>query len=471
MNSKSNSGSLAKNTLLLAAGNILTKGLLFVMVPFFSRWLSTEDYGFFDLLCTYVSLLIPVINLATGEAVFRFSIQKDTTPDQRKTYISNGFAIVCINCTIAVAVLLGIKLKTGWIMAVPFIFLLLGELFNRYFQSYLRALKKLNIYSFCSAFCVIIISVLVTIFVRFMGMGLEGIVYGYAFGYIIGDICIAVFTKFISNFSPARISKDGMKALIRYSYPLIPNNISWWVINVSDRFVIKLVIGAAANGIYAISNKIPAICSAVFGMFNISWQQAATEIVESGNETEIKTYFNDIYNSVVKRLLSICIGILSCNFVFFRWIFDAKYIEGYVYSPILITAIIFMLLSQFFGGIQISLKMPMENGVTTVAGAICNIILNVVTIKWFGLYAAAFSTLISYYLVEILRKRKLRKHVVFQLDKGNYRNIGMYVYFLVCSYFINHTILSGVNFLLACVVFVYLNKDFVQKFLPSQKQI
>ena len=65
---------LLKNTVLLSIGAILNKGLVFLMIPFFSSWLSTEDYGTFDLITTYITLLIPIIGLSLTESLFRFSL-------------------------------------------------------------------------------------------------------------------------------------------------------------------------------------------------------------------------------------------------------------------------------------------------------------------------------------------------------------------------------------------------------------
>lgn len=453
------SDGLAKNTILLAVGNILTKGLLFVMVPFFSSWLSTEDYGTFDLLCTYVSLLIPVLTLATGEAVFRFSMQAKSEPKKIK-YISDSFAITTFNCILTIIVLLIIRMVSGWSLACPFIILLVGELYNNHLQSYLRAIKKLNIYSLCSAFSVIIISILVTVFVRFFGWGLEGIIVGYGLGYLAGDVCIAFATNYFKRIDVHMISKGGMAELIKYSYPLIPNSVSWWIINASDRFIINIVIGATATGIYAIAHKIPSICSAVFGVFNISWQQAASEIVDYGDKEEVEKYFARTYNSVFKRLMSICMGIMSTNFLLFNYIFDYRYIEAHFYTPILITAIIFMLLSQFYGGIQISMKMPKENGVTTVVGAVTNIVINIIFIKLIGLYAAAGSTLISYFIIFALRKEKLNSIVKLKLNKSNYIYIGIYSYFFISSYFIESIPLGFVNLVIACCLFIWMNFDY-----------
>ena len=93
------SSSLAKNTMLLSLGAILSKGLSFVMVPFFSRWISSADYGTFDLLLTYVSLLLPVIGLASNDALFRFSMDAETKEEKVKL-VSNCFSIFTINSLI-----------------------------------------------------------------------------------------------------------------------------------------------------------------------------------------------------------------------------------------------------------------------------------------------------------------------------------------------------------------------------------
>ena len=113
--------SLAKNTLLLSIGAFLTKGLSFVMVPFFSRWLSTSDYGTYDLLATYVTLLLPIIGLASNEALFRFSM--DTNDEnEKKKYVSNCFAIFTINSFIFFLIMFFVRCYVGWDLALYFLY-------------------------------------------------------------------------------------------------------------------------------------------------------------------------------------------------------------------------------------------------------------------------------------------------------------------------------------------------------------
>lgn len=454
---------LAKNTIFLSVGTFLNKGLMFVLVPFFSRWLSTEEYGTFDLFTTYVSLLIPLITLASSNAVFRLS--QDADDDNGKGfYISNGAFIILVNTAIATALLFLWKSITGFDHFVPFLILLVSEVLDNYFQGYLRAIKKLSIYAISKSVGTVLISIFVTVLVYFMNLGLDGILYGYAFGYLITDVLVAIFTNYKKYFSIQKFSLKGTKELIGYSYALIPNDISWWVINVSDRTIINIFLGATANGVYAIAYKIPNICSAVFSMFNISWQETATEMI--GN-SERNSYFRSIYVKMVEILLSICGGMLCCNFILFDVIFDSKYSDARFYAPILVSAIIFSSLSQYFGGIQISLKRPKENGATTVVGAVVNLIVHIALVSLIGLYAAAISTMVSNIVVMVMRKYKLKDTVKVSLKKIDYVYIIFYLYFFAVCYIKVPLAVSLVNLIAACVLFVVINMDFMQKIVKK----
>jgi O-antigen/teichoic acid export membrane protein len=457
-NNKSN---LAKNTILLSICTLLNKGLLFVMVPLFSRWLTVEEYGSYDVLATYVSLLIPIITLASSNAVFRLSVDKDELKF-KKFYISNGFFIVTINLFLSVLIISFFSVTFVWRNNFAFVLLVIGEVLDNYFQGYLRAIKKLNIYALCKTATVVFTAIMVTLLVRVYSLGINGILLGYAFGFYISDIIIFFSTRYWKYFSPQAFSLQGVKDLVSYSYSLIPNDISWWVINVSDRTIINLVLGTVANGIYAIAYKVPNLCSAVFGVFNISWQEAAIDVINDEDRAE---YFNGIYNKMIAILISLCAGILSCNFLLFDYIFDSKYSDARLYTPILVTAIIFSILAQFFGGIQICLKHPKANGITTIIGAATNLVVHLVLVWFIGLYAAALSTLIANMTVSTLRKRMLKKDFKFSVSHENIVLSIFYLYFVAMAFFDIPLFLGIANFILASILFGYINKSFVYRFL------
>lgn len=449
---------LAKNTILLTIGTLISKGLLFVMLPLFSAWLTTEEFGIYDLLHTYVTLLLPILTLATGEGVFRYSV--DASEEERKKYITNGFVLMLVSYSVfsLILCLCNFYIRIEYIGA--FLMLLLGSLLNSYVGYYLRATKQLQIYSFSNAITVVVIAVMVTYLVYIKQLGVEGILLGYAFGYIIGDGAIFFVSKLHKNVSIRTTSVGVVKELVSYSSPLILNNVSWWVMNVSDRTLVTQYLGNAANGIYAIACKVPTLCTALFSVFNVSWQQTASQMIGSD---EIVPYLNKVYRQMVRILCSICSAILACNFIFFNFFFEERYRDAHEYVGILVTAAMLLSLSQFYGGVQIALKQPKRVGYTTAIGAAVNVGLNIIFIKHYGVFAAAVTTLIGNAVILIIRKIYTNKIYPIHLGKNEWISVIIYIYFVAASYFIDNMAFNVVNFVIAGVFFCVINKEYFIK--------
>lgn len=106
------------------------------------------------------------------------------------------------------------------------------------------------------------------------------------------------------------IDSNLTKKMITYSLPLIPNKVSWTIINLSDRIILMNVVGSSATGLYAVSYKFPNLMDTVYGFFYQSWKESSARVL--GDESQ-----NDFYNSVYKYLK---------NFMFV----DVDYVNIYV---------------------------------------------------------------------------------------------------------------------------------------------
>mgnify|MGYP003278603616 FL=1 len=49
------------------------------------------------------------------------------------------------------------------------------------------------------------------------------------------------------------------RQMLTYCVPLIPTAVFWWIMGVSDRYLVKWFVESDANGIYAVAYKIPTI--------------------------------------------------------------------------------------------------------------------------------------------------------------------------------------------------------------------
>ncbi len=456
------SSSLIKNTMILGIGTMFTKMFAFIMLPFFSRWLSAEDYGTFELFCTYITLMFPVLTFSCGEAVFRFLLEKETI-DERKPIVTGGYFVLISGLAMAVMLSIVLYVLNHSTLVLPFMVMLIAEsLYN--FNSFIsRGLKKISNYTFANILFSISMSVSVVIFVYVFDFKLYGIMYGYAIGYATSAAYMMLRGRIISYINPNSIMKQNIKEMLKYSIPLIPNSISWWIANVSDRTIIRIFLGATFNGVYAIANKIPALCTSLFTVFHLSWQQNASETINDSNRD---IYYSTVYNKMIQVFISICICVLSLNFVFFEYILDFKYLTAYNHVAILLLAVAFSFIAQFFGGIFIGLKMSKVNGSTTVIAALTNLVVHYALIKFIGLYAASVSTLVSCVVLFVIRFVKIKKQVAFNTEKKSLLFITIFAYFIGMQY-VKLPLVDYLNVLLAVAIFLYTNKNFIRAFVSK----
>ncbi len=86
---------LGKNTLLVFIGNAGAKLIGLLMLPFYTRWLSVEDYGTTDIITVYVTFLMYIVTCSLAEEIFIFP--KGAKREKQKSYFSSGVAFLCFS--------------------------------------------------------------------------------------------------------------------------------------------------------------------------------------------------------------------------------------------------------------------------------------------------------------------------------------------------------------------------------------
>jgi O-antigen/teichoic acid export membrane protein len=455
---------LLKNTSILFLGTICVRAISFLVVPLFSSWLSSEDFGMFDLLCIYVAMSVPLLSLSNGEGVFRKIIDADKERTIR-------FTTVAFIQTIVAALLFCIIVPIIFHfyneqLTIPFLSLALGELIAYLLTNYARGKKKTVLYASSSFIFVCVMAVSVTYFVFLKKMGLPGILYGYSLGFYVESVFIVCRTGFFKDVNFAFVKRKDFAEMLSYSLPLIPNKISWNFVNIISRTLILLFIGAASNGVFAIASKIPIICTALFNSFHMSWQESA---VDAMNSNEKNSFYNNVFNKSFELLLSTCMVILSFNHFLFTYIFDEKYYEAAYISPFLIMAMIFFFFSEFFSGIFNALQKTSVNGLSTIISALLNILFSLILIKFIGLYAIAIATLFSYMFLFVFRWVKLKKFLSLSVNSDIVWRVLIFLVFVVIQY-INCLNLHLLSIPVSLFLFVYMNRFVLIKITKKLKR-
>lgn len=452
---------LVKNTIIIFIGKFCTQFITLLLLPLYTHFLSTEDYGYIDLIQTYLTFFIPLILLKIDAGIFRFLIDARKSEEEKNKIITNGIFIMFVELIIS-TILFAIAVK---IFSIKYSILIVMNLISLSVLTFLlqivRGIGKNKQYSFSSIIAAIVTIVLNLIFLVGFHKNGKYVLIASLISNIICTIYLLIVNKILKNVKIKYIDKKLIKDLLKYSIPMIPNELSWWIVHVSDRTIISYALGVAANGIYSVSCKFSNILSSIFNIFNLSWQESAALHI---NDTDKDEFFSNVINKVFNLFICFCIGILACLPFVFELLIKDSYREAYKYVPILLLANIFSVLIGLIGSIYVAKKMTKEVAKTTMIAAIINLTIDIALIKVIGIYAAAISTLVSYMLLAIYRYIDVQKYVKVKIPIKNIVVNSIIFILVVVLYLYNNIALNVINLLLCILYAIIVNKELLIEF-------
>ena len=449
------------NTVVIGIGSIFTKALSFILVPLLTIWLSTTEYGDYDLLFSYVSLCVPILTLQLEQAILRFTLENK---EKGKEYFSTCFSFFLFTSLIFIIAFSFIfKFEYHFSFAICTV----SYAFQILTTEYLRGNNELKLYSLANIFCGGCMMSFSYLLVGQLKAGVNGLLYSFAISYFVTGLIIVLIKKPVGHLLKLSFDLEIFKMLLRYSFPLLPNAISWWITNVSDRTLINVFLGSEFNGIYAVSTKIPTLMTVFYSIFNLAWQQSA--ILSSSDSVEDKTYFyNTIFNKLYSFLFSSGILIIATTPFIYKFLLDDSYTSGMNIVSILVLSTIFLNLGQYLGGILLGKMDTKTNGVTTILAAIVNLIINFLLINRLGLVAAAISTLVSYILLFVLRIKKTNdflnvKRIIIKLIFSTF----CYVVMSTIIFLSQNIIIQFILLIVSSLYFIYSNRAIIYNIVKN----
>ncbi|MBD5547216.1 MAG: oligosaccharide flippase family protein [Lachnospiraceae bacterium] len=434
----SRSGELTKKTLIITIGRVSTQFFTFLLLPLYTAFLSTEEYGTVDLITTLVQLFIPAVSLMIDQSVFRFLLNCDDEDGRKKTISSAFFILAGLSgVTGAVYLLAAIFISSPYKIWV--VLILLTTAFSNLFLQAVRGLNQTGDYALGGFICSASTIALNVLCIAFLKMGAVGMLMATFAGNLI--CCIFVFfkLKIYKYISFSSIDKKLEIEELKYSIPLVPNQLSLWVMNSSDRLIVTFILGVAANGILAVSHKFPAIYMTFFNFFQLAWHESGAIYYFDEDRDE---FFSDMLEKVCSIFSSLCLGIIVVLPLVFRWFVNPAYHEAYYIIPIYLVASLFNVVVGFLGVVYVATKNTVEIAKTTIIAAILNIIVNFALIKFMGLYAASISTFVGHLVTMIYRMIDTKKYLKIKYNVKQYVLISMTL--AVCSviYYMENKVVS-----------------------------
>ncbi|MDD2971662.1 MAG: polysaccharide biosynthesis C-terminal domain-containing protein [Lachnospiraceae bacterium] len=458
----SRSVELAKKTFIITLGKISTQFITFLLLPLYTTLLSTEEYGTVDLIMTLVQLLIPIISLMMDQGAFRYLLNCSSEEDKKKTISSAFFILVFLSIFTVISTLFICNTYKIWV-----VFILLATVFSNLFLQIARGLNRTIDYALGSFFCSAVTIVLNVLCIAFLRMGTIGILAATFAGNLICCLFIFFRLRIIQYISFKHIDKGLVLEELKYSVPLVPNQLSVWVMNSSDRVIITIILGSAANGILAVSHKFPAIYMTFFNIFLLAWHETAA--VHYFDEDRDK-FFSDMLEKVISIFSTLCLGIIVVLPLVFGWFVNPSYHDAYYNIPIYLIASLLNVVVGLLGVVYVATKNTGEIAKTTIVSAIINIIVNVALIRLIGLYAASISTFVGYLITMIYRIHDTKKYLNIKYNFTQYCKIVVALAVTTVIYYLENKVISIISVPIFIIIAVWTNRNTLKVIVAYAKK-
>lgn len=407
---------LVKNTGILSLGAFVPKLIAIMVTPILTARLTKTEFGAYDLIVTLVSLMLPAVTLEITTAAFRFLLEKKENIKETKEIVSTIYSFVMVTSIIVSIVF--ISLVGGGLgenKIIVFLYFIFDILLITT-EQILRGLGKAFLYSLSYIVRSITNLLLILVLLGVIGecnMGLSGVLTSMMTSTGVALAVVFICGKIYIFISYKSISFNTLKGMLEYSWPMVPNNLSGWVLRLSDRLVITGALGLEINAIYAAANKLPALFQIFQSTFTLAWQENATIAVNDNDKGE---YYSQMLNAVSDMLIGVMAVLLSFTPFLFRILIRGDYEEAYFQLPVLYGAMIFSCLSSVLGGIYIAYKKTISVGISTTVAAVINLVIDLLFVNVIGIWAGSISTLVSYMALFIYRLHDIQR---FQTIKFN----------------------------------------------------
>ena len=436
--------------------------ITFFLIPLYTNTLSTTQYGTIDLVATVSTVAIPILTINICESVMRFALDKDADQKQITQIGTYIFLCACLFGLLIIPICTLFNQISSYAGLTYFYVISLAA--SQLYLCDLRGKELLLYYSIGNVLHTLLIAVFNIMFLLIFKMEIKG----YLLAFIIANLIISLYALIVGkgykSFTLQRSKKKLLVRMSKYSIVVIPNSFMWWIMNSSDRIMVSSMVGIAANGIYAVSYKIPTLVSTLTSIFNQAWSYSA--IREDGACDE-ELYNNRIFKMLIGIVMLIGIGILTFVKPFLSIYVSEEFFSAWKYTPFLIIGYVYLTLGSFMATSYTVHKDSFGYLFSGMFGAVFNIVLNFALIPLIDVYGAAIATCISFFLVFIFRLIHTRKYIKYKI--GNIEFISGSIILILSSavIYLNNDIGFVIQVLLLGVAVCFLGKPW----LPMLKKI
>lgn len=407
-----------KASLWFVVSNIMLKGISFITLPLFSRILTTEEYGMVSVYQSWVSLVAIITTLTIWGGVFNVSMAK--FPERQATIVSSfqGLALTITGAFMAVSCLfiqteeklfgmpffLVICMFVEIAVQIPFNLWAAQERYNYDYQRLISVTVITTILNPILGYAAIIACPGARAEARIVSNLLIQVVVGVFFGIINQHKGKHFFDRRLWHYA------------LTFNVVLIPHYLSMQVLSQSDRIMISDICGSGDAGIYSVAYNF----ALLLNLFTNGVNSSLTPHIYKALKEEKKGKLAKQTTGVVLLIALLAIAMICFMPDLFYLMLPESYYPALTVIPPVTASAFFMFLYPLFGSVEFYYERKQYVTISSILGAVLNVVLNYIFIRLTGFVAAAYTTLFCYvmfavfhyfFMKKILREEQVQEQI------------------------------------------------------------
>lgn len=394
-------------------GNILIKGISFMTLPIFSRLLTTEQFGVYNVFVSYEAILYVVVGMALHASVRSANLEFKGKIDEYTSSVSLIYIFNAVLFLLAALVFGGplsrlLSFKRGIMVLLvldSFGSAVLTLYNNRISLDY--AYKKYMAAALCNSLGNVGLS-LILMFTVFRDKRDTARILGTTLTLFV--ISLVILGVFYRKAKPA-YNREYWKFGIKYSLPIVPHGISQVLLAQFDRIMIRSMVGDAAAGIYSLAGNVQLVLTVLTDSIATVWSTWFYQKMDANDTKDIQHRAFQL----CRMFAALCVGMIAIAPEMI-WILGGKQYEQatYVAVPLIMVSFVLFVYNVVVDAEYYSQKTTYIM-YCTLAAAMIDIVLNLFFVSRFGFVAAAYTTLTSYIFYLIFHMQLSRKLLGFAI--------------------------------------------------------
>lgn len=312
---------LGKDTLIYGLGNIATRFISLILLPFYTQFLNPREYGILAMLSILSFFGQQVFSFGLGASLGIEYFKRENIAEKKRVIynaatllLGSSLLFLFINFIFSsqLSTILFSDSENQFFIKINSISIFL-QILSVPFSSHLQFQKKSKLYSLISISTLLVSIGSSLIFVIMFKLSALGILYSAILSQAVSLLLLIYYFNGDLLLRPSWIS---MRAIFKNGLPLIPSFIILFLLAQSNRFFVKSVGGIDIVGIYSIGSNLGMVMSVFVGSFTTAWFPYFMSFITKQNElkSEIKTIAT--FYVLIFGLLTILFFVFSRPIVF-----------------------------------------------------------------------------------------------------------------------------------------------------------